>query len=47
MWGAGTAIGELPPYLLAKAASAIGSIDEELDKILSEESEKGSNTDTI
>lgn len=34
LWGAGTAIGELPPYFVARAASAAGGIDEELEDIL-------------
>ena len=38
MWGLGTALGELPPYFVARAASAAGGIDEELEDILVEES---------
>ena len=34
LWGAGTAIGELPPYFVARAASAAGGMDEELEDIL-------------
>lgn len=34
LWGAGTAMGELPPYFVARAASAAGGIDEELEDIL-------------
>ena len=34
LWGAGTAIGELPPYLFARAASEAGGMDEELKEIL-------------
>jgi vacuole membrane protein 1 len=30
LWGFGTAIGELPPYFVAKAASVAGKTDEEL-----------------
>ena len=37
MWGFGTALGELPPYFVARAASAAGGIDEELEDILVEE----------
>jgi len=37
LWGAGTAIGELPPYFVARAASAAGGIDEELEDILDDE----------
>ena len=33
LWGAGTALGELPPYFVARAASAAGGIDEELEDI--------------
>ena len=31
LWGAGTAIGEMPPYFVARAASAAGGVDEELE----------------
>lgn len=31
LWGAGTAIGELPPYFVARAASAAGGVNEELE----------------
>ena len=34
LWGAGTAIGELPPYFVARAASAAGGVDEELEDII-------------
>ena len=37
LWGAGTAIGELPPYFVARAASVAGGIDEELEDILLDE----------
>jgi len=33
MWGAGTAIGELPPYFMARAARLSGQIDEEEQEI--------------
>ena len=39
LWGAGTALGELPPYFLSRAASAAGGIDEELKEILENESQ--------
>jgi len=34
LWGLGTAIGELPPYFVAKAASEAGSINDELEELL-------------
>ena len=34
LWGAGTAIGELPPYFVTRAASAAGGIDEELEELV-------------
>ena len=33
LWGAGTAIGELPPYYMAKAAAETGKSSEEIDEI--------------
>ena len=42
LWGFGTAIGELPPYFVARAASAAGGIDEELEDILKEENTSNS-----
>ena len=42
LWGFGTAIGELPPYFVARAASAAGGIDEELEDILKEENSSNS-----
>lgn len=33
LWGAGTAIGELPPYFMAKAASEAGKSSEEIEEI--------------
>jgi vacuole membrane protein 1 len=36
LWGLGTAIGELPPYYVARAASLAGKKSEELDEILEE-----------
>ena len=38
LWGAGTAMGELPPYFVARAASAAGGMDEELEEIFVENS---------
>lgn len=38
LWGAGTAIGELPPYFVSRAASFAGSKSEELEDILSSDS---------
>ncbi|RKP25842.1 vacuole membrane protein 1 [Syncephalis pseudoplumigaleata] len=32
-WGAGTAIGELPPYFVARAAALAGQTNEEMDEI--------------
>jgi len=41
LWGFGTAIGELPPYFVAKAASMAGGTSEELEEELQEaQSEK-------
>jgi hypothetical protein len=34
LFGLGTAIGELPPYFVAKAASIAGQTNEELNQIL-------------
>jgi len=44
MWGAGTAIGELPPYFMARAARLSGQIDEEEEELeeLLKEKEAGS-----
>jgi hypothetical protein len=36
LWGAGTAIGELPPYFVARAASMAGGQSEELEEMLEE-----------
>jgi hypothetical protein len=36
LWGAGTAIGELPPYFVARAASMAGGTSEELEELLEE-----------
>lgn len=34
LWGLGTAIGELPPYFVARAASQAGKTHEELNEFL-------------
>lgn len=45
MWGAGTAIGELPPYFMARAAKLSGSeVEEEEELEALEEIEKSSNS---
>lgn len=36
MWGAGTALGELPPYFMARAARLSGALDEEDLEVLEE-----------
>lgn len=36
LWGLGTAIGELPPYYVARAASLAGKKSEELDEMIDE-----------
>jgi hypothetical protein len=33
MWGLGTAIGELPPYFMAKAAAEAGKSNEEIEEL--------------
>jgi len=33
MWGLGTAIGELPPYYMAKAAAEAGKSNEEIEEL--------------
>lgn len=38
IWGMGTALGELPPYFVARAASEAGGMDDELNEILNGES---------
>lgn len=37
LWGLGTALGELPPYFVARAASEAGKSTEELDELLNED----------
>jgi len=41
LWGAGTAIGELPPYATSYAARMAGKEDEEFEEIMVESSETG------
>ena len=36
LWGVGTAIGELPPYFIAKAAALAGNKHEELEELTDE-----------
>lgn len=43
LWGFGTAIGELPPYFMAKAAAEAGKTNEEIEE-LRELAEKQNNT---
>lgn len=48
LWGAGTAIGELPPYYMAKAAAEAGKNNEEIDELREiEKSEKKSFMDRL
>jgi hypothetical protein len=42
MWGLGTAIGELPPYFMAKAAANAGKSSEEIEELRSIEASKPS-----
>ena len=46
LWGAGTAIGELPPYFVARAASAAGGIDEELEDIFDDDNDNKKEKNT-
>jgi hypothetical protein len=43
MWGLGTAIGELPPYFMAKAAAESGKTTEEIEELreIEEKNSKG------
>lgn len=43
MWGLGTAIGELPPYFMAKAAAESGKTSEEIEELreIEEKNSKG------
>mmetsp|Transcript_12493 Transcript_12493/g.15149 ORF Transcript_12493/g.15149 Transcript_12493/m.15149 type:complete len:382 (+) Transcript_12493:154-1299(+) len=36
LWGAGTATGEIPPYLVARAAKLSGEMDEETEEMIAE-----------
>jgi hypothetical protein len=36
LWGFGTALGELPPYFVARAASLAGKKSEELEEMVGE-----------
>jgi vacuole membrane protein 1 len=45
LWGAGTALGELPPYATSYAARMAGREDEEFEEIVSEQS--SSNKDVV
>jgi vacuole membrane protein 1 len=47
LWGAGTAIGELPPYFVARAASQAGNTAEELEELLEGDKESQSRMDKI
>ena len=46
LWGAGTAIGELPPYFVSRAASMAGQKNDELTDILSSSSSAESEEET-
>ena len=39
LWGSGTALGELPPYFVALSASLAGNTPEEIEALLSEDTE--------
>ena len=41
LWGAGTAIGEIPPYLVSRTAAEAGQRNEEMDDITGESHEGG------
>jgi hypothetical protein len=43
LWGLGTAIGELPPYFMARAAAEAGKINEEVEELKSLEESKPKN----
>lgn len=48
LWGAGTAIGELPPYYMAKAAAQAGRSNDEIEELREiEKSEKKSFMDKV
>ena len=52
-WGAGTALGELPPYFMARAARLTGQTDEddedlaEFEELLAAEKNQSSGTDLL
>jgi len=46
LWGAGTAIGELPPYFVARAARLAGEKSEELDELEQELEGKSQDNDS-
>jgi hypothetical protein len=43
MWGLGTAIGELPPYFMAKAAAEAGKSNEEIEELRQLEGENATS----
>jgi hypothetical protein len=45
-WGAGTAIGELPPYFVSRAASIAGQKTDDVDEILADPTNSMSDEDT-
>lgn len=46
LWGAGTALGELPPYFMAKAARLSGSIYDDEDVFEDKEKSKNSGDES-
>ena len=46
-WGFGTALGELPPYFVARAASLAGRKHEELEEMVSDEEKPKSFMDKL
>lgn len=47
MWGAGTALGELPPYFVARAHRLSGEDEEDIDPLLAQEITGASTNSTI
>lgn len=47
LWGLGTALGELPPYFVARAASLAGRKHEELEEMVSDEESPRSFVDKV
>ena len=47
LWGFGTALGELPPYFVARAASIAGNKTEELETILNMPNSERTNLDNL